>query len=269
LIILIDYRIVTDNYSFVLIMENINKQTAFRVIAYGGLFLTALSSGSLNCGGGLRFWIFVVFLSMVSTDLCLLYMERFSHTLKIWAWRYLAGMFCFGLFWNMVGTKLLFPQLHQEYPCFTSFNLFLLFIIQLAIYAIYFIVLRHCYVTRDNPDGLINRVKSKMQQVARHGHGDQGYQEPLYTQANYQEVGQRISRDSDVPLVVAEAHPPLFIQNIKVCDICHGYFDTEQMLTTDYCRHTFHQSCLMEKKVQPNECLYCKRPFPLLNPNNE
>jgi hypothetical protein len=246
-------------------MNNINKQRIFRSIAYGGMILTAFSSGFLHCGGGLRLWIFVVFLSMISVDLCLTYMEKLSPILKLWAWRYLISVFCLGLIWNIVGTKLLITQLHHKYHCFTSFNLFLLFIIQFAVYTIYFIVLRHCYLTRHDQDGLINRVKIKINQIATQING-QEYHEPLYTHSGNQLPDQRSSGDFNMPLIVAEVHPPLFIQNVKVCDICHGYFDTEQMLTTDHCRHTFHPSCLAQKNIAPNDCLYCKRTIPVVNP---
>jgi hypothetical protein len=250
-------------------MDNINKPKFFRGVAYGGLIITSLSSGSLQCGGGISFWTLVIFLSMISTDLCLEYMERLSPVLKVWAWRYLVAMFGFGLFWNLVGTRLLISQLHHEYPCFTSINLFLLFIIQFAIYAIYLIVVRHCYLTWNHPDGLANRVKAKYYQLIALTDHNQGYREPLYEQADGQLADNRLSRNSNVPQVIAEAHPPLFIQNVKVCDICHGYFDAEKMLTTDYCRHTFHQKCLTERNIGLNECLYCKRPFPQLNTNYE
>jgi len=247
-------------------MERVNKQTVFRSVAYGGLILTALCFKFFHCAAGLRLWILIAFLSIASIDLCLSNIESFGHVFKIWALRYLVGMFCLGLIWNIVGTKLLLPQLRYEYSCFTSFNLFLLFIIQLAVYAVYFIVLRHCYVTRNHLDGLINRVTSKMQEAARSGQAGQGQREPLYPQTNYPEGEQRLSRSSDIPLVIAEAHPPLFIQNVKVCDICHGYFDTEEMLTTNYCRHTFHPSCLKENELAPHDCLYCKRQFsPLIS----
>jgi hypothetical protein len=167
-------------------------------------------------------------------------------------WSIIISVFVVGVLWNLLGNIWMLVDIHSDFSCFSPLNLFLIFIIQVAIYLAYFFVVRYALVTKEHSDGFVRRLSDRINNDLHPNLGSR-LEEELF------EEPKRTSGISDVPVIVEEAHPPLFIEGVKVCDICHEDFDNEGMAENKHCRHTFHSSCLKANNVTQSKCPFCRR----------